>query len=132
MEECIFCKIAKGEIPAYKIYEDADFLAFLDINPWVEGHTLVIPKKHYQWVWDLPVGEVGNYFAIAAKIANHFKKVFPTEFVMSFIYGYNVPHAHIQLFPNARGKIALYPKEGKKKLDPTQAEELVKKLKFQI
>lgn len=130
MEDCVFCKIVKGEIPAYKIYEDADFLAFLDIEPWVEGHTLVIPKKHYHWVWDVPPAEVGNYFAVAAKIANHFKKVLGTEFVMSFIYGYNVPHAHIQLFPDARGKVAVYPKEGKKRLDSATAQDSVKKLKL--
>lgn len=128
MDNCVFCKIVKGEIPAYKIYEDADFLAFLDIEPWVEGHTLVVPKKHFRWVWDLPADKVGACFAVAAKIAQHYRKVFPTEFVMSFIYGYNVPHAHIQLFPNARGKINLYPKEGKQKLNPTKAAELVKKL----
>ncbi|PIS14005.1 HIT family protein [Candidatus Shapirobacteria bacterium CG09_land_8_20_14_0_10_47_13] len=130
MDDCVFCKIVKGEISAYKIYEDADFLAFLDIEPWVEGHTLVIPKKHFRWVWDLPADEVGKYFAVAAQIANHFKKVLGTEFVMSFIYGYNVPHAHIQLFPDARGKVAVYPKEGKQKLDPKKAEDLVAKLKF--
>ena len=130
MDDCIFCKIVAGQIPCYKIYEDADFLAFLDIEPWVEGHTLVIPKKHYHWVWDVPPAEVGKYFAVAAKIAKHYQKVFPTEFVMSFIYGYDVPHAHIQLFPDARGKINLYPKEGKQKLDPAKAQELVKKLKL--
>lgn len=130
MDNCVFCKIAKGEIPTYKIYEDADFLAFLDIKPWVESHTLVIPKKHYRWVWDVPPAEVGNYFAVAAKIAQHFRRVLRVEFVMSFIYGYDIPHAHLHLMPNARGKIAIYPKEGKQKLDPAKAAALVKKLKI--
>lgn len=51
---CIFCEIVKGEIPAYKVYEDGNFLAFLDINPQSPGHTQVITKKHYRWVWDVP------------------------------------------------------------------------------
>ena len=54
MNDCVFCQIAAGKIPCFKIYEEEGFLAFLDINPWVEGHTLVIPKKHYRWVWDMP------------------------------------------------------------------------------
>lgn len=128
MDDCVFCKIVAGQIPAYKIYEGADFLAFLDIDPWVEGHTLVIPKKHYRWVWEYP--EPGKYFEVVVKLAKHFQRIFQTEFIMSFVYGYDIPHAHIHLLPNARGKIAIYPKEGKKKLDPALAEELVKKLKL--
>jgi len=54
MEDCIFCKIAKGEIPAEKIYEDNLVLAFLDINPVNYGHVMIIPKEHYQWFYDVP------------------------------------------------------------------------------
>lgn len=142
---CVFCQIVAGEIPCYKIYEDDNFLAFLDIFPWVEGHTLVIPKKHYRWVWDLPsqalsAGGAGlakkggpiveQYFAVCHKIANHYRKVFKTEFVMSYIYGYDVPHAHIHLFPNARGKIAFYPKSKKSQLSSEEGKKLVEKLKL--
>ncbi len=127
-KDCIFCKIIRGEIPSYKVYEDDKFLAFLDIFPWVEGHTLVIPKKHYRWVWD--VENCGEYFKVTTKIANHYKKVFNTEFVMSYIYGYDVTHAHIQLFPDARKKVAIYPKKGGKKLDKRDANELLKKISF--
>ncbi len=128
MKDCIFCKIVSGEIPCYKIYEDKDFLAFLDINPWVEAHTLVIPKKHFRWVWNCD--DSGAYFAVASKIVNHYRKVLGIEFVMGWIYGYEVPHAHIHLMPDARGKVAYYPKVGQKKLNPKKAEELVKKLAF--
>jgi histidine triad (HIT) family protein len=128
MEECVFCKIAKGKIPCFKIYEDKDFLAFLDINPWVEGHTLVIPKKHYRWVWDLPDDLAGKYFAVVNKIANHYRKVLNIEFIMSWIYGWEVPHAHIHLFPDARGKVAFYPKEKLGTLTPEKGNELVKRL----
>lgn len=130
MNDCVFCKIVKGEIPAYKIYEDADFLAFLDIEPWVEGHTLVIPKKHYHWVWDLPARQTGEYFSVVSKVVNHYRKMLGIEFMMGWIYGYAVPHAHIHLMPDAHGKVAYYPKGGQKKLDPATAQELVKKLKF--
>lgn len=125
MESCIFCRIAKGEIPCYKIYEDDNFIAFLDIEPWVEGHTLVIPKKHFTWVWD--VDNPGEYFEVVSKIANHYRKVLGIEFVMSFIYGYNIPHAHIHLFPDSRKKISFYPKT-KAKLRPERAKELSEKL----
>ena len=56
MQECIFCQIVAGKLPSYKVYEDEEFLAFLDIFPKSTGHTLVIPKKHVEWVWDLPAG----------------------------------------------------------------------------
>ncbi|MFH1601728.1 MAG: HIT domain-containing protein [Candidatus Shapirobacteria bacterium] len=127
-QDCVFCKIIQGKVPAYKIYEDKDYLAFLDINPWVEGHTLVIPKKHYRWVWD--VKDLGGYFKITGKIANQLRKIFKTEFVMSYIYGYDVPHAHIQLFPDARGKIALFPKEKLGKLTEKKGKELARKISF--
>ncbi|MBX4206570.1 HIT domain-containing protein [Candidatus Parcubacteria bacterium] len=71
---CIFCKIASGEIPAHKVYEDGDFVAFLDINPRASGHVQVIPKEHHRWVWDVP--NVGAYFED------------------------EVPHAHIWVWPN--------------------------------
>lgn len=96
---CIFCKIIKGKIPAYKVYEDDNFLAFLDINPQSPGHTQVIPKKHYRWVWDIP--NVGEYFEIVRKIALAQQKVFGTDFILSKIIGDEVEHAHIWVFPNS-------------------------------
>jgi len=127
---CIFCQIVKGEIPCFKIYEDKDFLVFLDAFPWVEGLTLVIPKKHVKWVWDLPTDKVGDYFALTAKVAKHFRKVLGIEFVMGWIYGYEVPHAHFHLMPDSRGKVAFYPKKKKGRLSQEKARELVKVLKL--
>ena len=97
---CIFCKIVAEEIPAYKVYEDKEFLAFLDINPQSPGHTLVIPKKHYRWVWDVP--NVDDYFSITAKLAKVLQKTFKTESVWSRITGEEIPHAHIWIFPDPR------------------------------
>jgi histidine triad (HIT) family protein len=100
MNDCVFCKIIKGEIPSHKVYEDKDFLAFLDIHSWAPGHTLIIPKKHYRWVWDYP--EAGAYFEIAKKIAIAQKKAFNAELVISKIFGEEVPHAHIQIYPDPK------------------------------
>jgi histidine triad (HIT) family protein len=97
MENCIFCKIVKKEIPCFEVYEDEKFLAFLDINPRNPGHTLVIPKDHFRWVWDVPY--LGEYFEVVGKIAKAIKKAMKTDFVVSFIIGEEVPHAHIHLVP---------------------------------
>ncbi len=97
MNECVFCKIVKGELPSYKIYEDDKFLVFLSISPLELGHTLVIPKDHYRWVWDVP--NVGEYYELSAKIAKAIKKAFEIDYVVSFVFGEEVPHAHIWLVP---------------------------------
>ena len=95
----------KREIPAEVVYEDKDFLAFLDIHPQAPGHTQVIPKEHYRWVWDLPAGRqvspnVGEYFEIVHKIAKAMQNTFgPIDEVHSRIMGEEVPHAHIWIYP---------------------------------
>ena len=96
-DDCVFCRIVRKEIPAEIIYEDDDFIAFLDINPQSPGHTQIVPKEHYRWVWDVP--DVGSYFEVARKIAVAQKKAFGTEFILSKIVGDEVPHAHIWIFP---------------------------------
>ncbi len=95
---CIFCKIVKKEIPSYVVYENENFLAFLDINPQSPGHVQVIPKDHYRWVWDVP--NSSEYFEIAKKIALAQRKAFNTDFILSRIVGDEVHHAHIWVFPN--------------------------------
>jgi histidine triad (HIT) family protein len=97
MENCVFCKITKGEIPSYKVYEDKNFLAFLDIHPVSPGHTLIIPKVHHRWVWDVPNTE--EYFEVAKKIALAQRKAFNTEMILSKVYGEEVPHAHVWIYP---------------------------------
>ena len=98
MDDCAFCKIISGEIPSYTVYEDDDFLAFLDINPLSAGHTLVIPKSHYRWVWD--VKNIDSYFRVTQKIAKALQKAFNIEMIQSKIVGEEVSHAHIWLFPS--------------------------------
>ena len=96
--DCIFCKIVAGEIPATKVYEDETFLAFLDINPQSPGHTQVIPKKHYRYVWDVP--EAGAYFEATRKVAHAIQNTFGTDEIHSRIMGDEVHHAHIWIYPN--------------------------------
>ncbi len=98
MENCIFCKIIGGHIPAHKVFEDENFIAFLDINPRAPGHVQVIPKKHYRYVWDVP--NVGEYFECVRKVARAQQKAFGTEAIWSRIAGEEVPHAHIWIFPD--------------------------------
>jgi histidine triad (HIT) family protein len=102
MENCIFCKIVNKEIPAHIVYEDDDFIAFLDINPQSPGHCQVIPKKHYRWVWD--VSNIGKYFEIVQKIAKAQQKAFDTEWILSKIVGDEVGHAHIWIYPAKAGE----------------------------
>ncbi len=97
MSDCIFCKIIKKEIPATIVYEDADFLAFLSISPDAPGHTLIIPKTHYRWVWDYP--DLGKYYDVARKIAIAQRKAFGEELIVSKVVGEDVEHAHIHVIP---------------------------------
>jgi histidine triad (HIT) family protein len=98
MNDCVFCKIVSKEIPAHVVYEDAKFLAFLDIHPQTPGHVQIIPKEHHRWVWD--VLDAGSYFEVARAIALAERKAFGTDFVLSRIVGDEVPHAHIWVFPS--------------------------------
>jgi histidine triad (HIT) family protein len=99
---CVFCKIAKGEIPSYKLYENNEVLAFLDITPYAKGHTLVIPKKHSRWVWDIHEEEYTSFMLEIKKVAEILKKAFNTDCVQQVIAGFGVPHTHIHLFPRTK------------------------------
>jgi histidine triad (HIT) family protein len=124
----VFSKILRGEIPAYKIYEDEFVLAFLDIEPVTEGHTLVIPKKYAKWVWEIE--DIKEVMMACQKIANHFKKVTSQEIVYSLIHGEGVPYAHIHLFPkhDERFNEAIRALSGK--LDFDKAEDIRNKYKL--
>ncbi|MEI7579595.1 MAG: HIT domain-containing protein [bacterium] len=134
---CLFCKIASGVIPSYKIYETENFLAFLDIFPHTEGYTLVIPKNHYRWVWD--VENIGEYFEVCQKIVKHFQKVTGKDAVYTWILGEEIPHAHVRIIPDQAGQyiseVAKFMDEQRNtgkvsKLDNTKAKEI--QIKFQL
>lgn len=103
---CIFCRIVHGELPCYSIYEDYLFLAFLDIHPRVRGHSLLIPKKHYQWVYDVPA--FGQYWKVALTITKALQKALKPTFVTYVTHGLEVPHAHIHILPR-KNEIAFVP-----------------------
>lgn len=95
----IFSKIAAGEIPSYKCAEDDRFYAFLDINPLAKGHTLVIPRKEIDYIFDMDDEELAAFQVFAKKVAVALKKAFPCRKVAQVVLGLEVPHAHIHLIP---------------------------------
>jgi len=99
MEDSIFTKIIKGEIPSHKVYEDNDVYAFLDIYPVATGHTLVVPKRATEFVWDMPDDEYMALMVATKKIALRLREVVGTAYVSSRIVGTDVPHAHVHLIP---------------------------------
>lgn len=133
MENCLFCKIVKGGIPAYKIYENDKYLAFLDISRFTDGHTLIIPKKHYRFIWDIE--NVGEFYEFAVKVANHYRSL-GYEFVDSASFGRMIPHAHYHLVPNkedgndwdkALDSIGALQRDPSRRLSKEMAEEILKK-----
>ncbi len=95
----IFSKIAAGEIPSYKCAENEEFYAFLDINPLVKGHTLVIPRREVDYIFDLEDDELARLHVFAAQVARAIKSVIPCVKVGEAVLGLEVPHAHIHLIP---------------------------------
>ena len=95
----IFSKIVRGEIPCYRVAENNDFLAFLDVNPLVKGHTLVIPKKEEDYIFDLDDTTFTNLHLFAKDFAKKLKASIPCKKIGVTVIGLEVPHAHIHLIP---------------------------------
>lgn len=95
----IFTKIIKGEIPCYKIAEDENYFAFLDINPLKAGHTLIVPKKETDYIFDIGNDELSGIIIFSKKIAGAIRKAYPCNRIAVAILGLEVPHAHIHLVP---------------------------------
>ena len=95
----IFSKIAAGEIPSYTCAESDKFYAFLDINPVAKGHTLVIPRREVDYIFDMDDDELAEYQVFAKRVATALKKAFPCKKVAQVVLGLEVPHAHIHLIP---------------------------------
>ena len=104
----IFSRIINGEIPCYKIAEDDNCFAFLDINPMVRGHVLVIPKREVDYLFDLPDSELADLQLFAKRIAIAQKKAIPCQRVGQAVLGMEVPHAHIHLIPMQSEKDMLF------------------------
>jgi histidine triad (HIT) family protein len=99
MENCIFCKIIKGEIPAVKIAEDEKYLIFLDMKPINPGHLLVIPKNHTDYIFDLNDKEYSELMLKAKEIARKLKNKMKSKRIGMVVEGFSVPHVHIHLVP---------------------------------
>lgn len=95
----IFTRIIKGEIPGYTVAENVDYYAFLDINPLKHGHTLVIPKKETDYIFDLSDEELAGMIVFAKKVAVAIRKAIPCNRIGLAVLGLEVPHAHIHLVP---------------------------------
>ena len=95
----LFTKIANCEIPSYKCAESDKFYAFLDINPVAKGHTLVIPRREVDYIYDMDDDELAEYQVFAKQVAVALKKAFPCKKVAQVVLGLEVPHAHIHLIP---------------------------------
>ena len=102
----IFSKIAAGEIPSYKCAENDEFYAFLDINPVAKGHTLIIPRREVDYIFDMDDDEIGRFQQFAKQVATALKAVCPCRKVAQVVLGLEVPHAHIHLIPmNTEGDV---------------------------
>lgn len=123
----IFTKIIKGEIPCYKVAENENFIAFLDINPIVAGHTLVVPKKEIDYIFSMEDGELKEFISFAKKVALAIQKAVPCNRIGMAVIGIEVPHAHIHLAPiNGVGDLSF--SNERIKMSDTEYRELSKKI----
>lgn len=99
MEDTIFTKIIKGEVPSYKIYEDEKTFAFLDIHPLSEGHVLVVPKQQVEFIWDLEPVDYQALMDTVQKIGKHLRDKLDAPYVGVEVIGVDVPHAHVHVVP---------------------------------
>lgn len=97
--DCIFCKIVRGVIPCNKVFENKNFLVFLDIKPVSHGHLLIIPKKHTIWMQDVEDKTIKDAFVLAKKMMLTLKKSLKCDYIQLSIVGNEVPHFHIHLIP---------------------------------
>ncbi|MDC0338840.1 HIT family protein [Flavobacteriales bacterium] len=123
----VFSKIVNGAIPSYKVSEDENFLAFLDVNPLVKGHVLVIPKQEVDYIFDLEDDLLSGLNLFAKKVAIKMKRVLPCERIGVTVIGLEVPHAHIHLIPiNSIADMDF--SKPKKKFDSLELENIAKSI----
>jgi histidine triad (HIT) family protein len=99
MEDCIFCKIVNGELPSTKVYEDGEFLGFMNIFPATKGHVLLIPKKHVRWMQDAPDALVSTAFVLTKNMMSRMITEIGCDYVQVTVMGEQVEHFHIHLIP---------------------------------
>lgn len=129
--DSVFSRIVAGDIPSYKILEDDNYYAFLDISPLMEGHTLVVPKKEVDYIFDLEDKTLADMMVFSKKIAIALKKAIPCQRVGVMIVGMEVPHAHIHLIPiNEETDMSV--SKNRLKMTPSEFEIILKKIKEQL
>jgi len=124
----IFSKIAAGEIPSYKVASNDEFYAFLDINPLVKGHTLVIPREETDYLFDLADDKLARMTVFAKRVAEAIKEAIPCVKVGMAVLGLEVPHAHIHLVPMQSERDMLFDKEHEK-LTPEEFEAIAAEIR---
>ena len=128
MTMTIFSRIVKGEIPSYKCAENEKFYAFLDINPLQKGHTLVIPKREVDYIFDMEDEEIAEFQVFAKRVAIAIKKAFPCVKVGQAVPGLEVPHAHIHLVPMQSEKDMIFSNK-KLELSKEEFEEIAERIR---
>ena len=128
MTMTIFSRIVKGEIPSYKCAENEKFYAFLDINPLQKGHTLVIPKREVDYIFDMEDEEIAEFQVFAKRVAIAIKKAFPCVKVGQAMHGLEVPHAHIHLVPMQSEKDMIFSNK-KLELSKEEFEEIAERIR---
>jgi histidine triad (HIT) family protein len=130
MSDCIFCKIIAGEIPSEKVWEDEKFIAFLDINPVNPGHTLLIPKEHVDYLFDVDDPLYSEMFLAAKKVSGPLKKAMMSQRVGVVVEGLLVPHVHIHLIPiSAPGELDA---KRSTKMEPDELSKIANRIKEEI
>lgn len=124
----IFSKIVAGEIPAYKVAEDNDYLAFLDIFPLQKGHVLVIPKKEVDYIFDLDDESYAGLMAFSKNVARKIKTVIPCNRIGLTVIGLEVPHAHVHLIPISEERDMNF-SNTKKNFSPDEMQEIAQKIR---
>jgi histidine triad (HIT) family protein len=132
MEKCIFCEIVGKRVPSFTVYEDENFVAFLDVNPLNKGHALVVPKKHVRWTWD--VENFGEYFEVAKAVGMAAMKALDAKWVNFITAGMGVPHAHIHIVPRFEndGHPELPVIGNTKKVEKEEMVQIAEKIKSEI
>lgn len=123
---CIFCKIINNEIPCHKIFENKNFLVFLDIKPVSDGHLLIIPKKHIVWMQDADDKTISDIFKLTKKIMLALKRGLKCDYIQQSVVGNEVPHFHIHLIPRYHSKV--FPNLPTKKYSQGEEEKIIKKI----
>lgn len=130
MEDTIFTKIIKSEVPSYKVYEDEKTYAFLDLHPVTPGHTLIIPKTQVEFIWDLESEDYQALMATVQKVGKHLRDVMDVPYVGVEVVGVDVPHAHVHVIPFTSSSDIHRSRAASDEPDHASLEEVIKKVAF--